>query len=63
MVKPNTTFNLSLDDMEVIENSLRAAQSNKGSVSSDAKRISEVLGNLHNQKSFFRPRNVAYVGG
>lgn len=63
MVKPNTTFKLSVDDMDAIENSLRASITARGAGSEETKRINRVLGNLHNQKSFYRPKHGAYVGG
>ena len=74
MPTPNTTFELSVDDMELIEVALRSQkQSLSGSivanksVDGDVKDalhgIQDLLGRLHNQKVFYRPRSGAYVGG
>ncbi len=63
MGKYNRTFELSLDDMDVIEIALRAAQTQNEGIPVDAKCVSNVLGKLHNQKTFYRPRNEVYVGG
>ena len=74
MPTPNTTFELSVDDMELIEDALRSQkQSLSGSivesksVDGDVKDalhgIQDLLGRLHNQKVFYRPSSGAYVGG
>lgn len=84
MPKPNTSFLLSIDDIEVIEDALRlhkkdlsmkrmkvVANSAAPKTGSDAvakldktvRKIHELMGNLHNQKVFYRPSNVAYVSG
>ena len=84
MYKPNTSFLLSIEDIEVIENALRfhkkdlsmkrmkvAANSAAPKTGYDAvarldnsvRKIHELMGNLHNQKVFFRPSNMAYVSG
>ncbi len=60
MAKYNTTFELNVDDMELIETALRKVQGADGK--DDANRVSELLGRLHNQKVFYRPKGV-YVGG
>ena len=59
MPKPNTKFDLSLEDMELIETALQKTQAN-GQV--DPHRVNELLGRLHNQKVFYRPQG-AYVSG
>ena len=64
MPKPNTTFELSINDLDIIETALRAAQHDterEGLV--DGSCINDLLGRLHNQKVFFRPSNGVYVGG
>lgn len=70
----NTKFDLSVEDMEVIEEALREAKT-KLSVKaldaqdpnapelSKARQIHDVLGRLHNQKIFYRPRSGAYISG
>lgn len=56
MVKPNTNFELSLSDIEVIENALR-------SYDPTSKRIQELLGKIHNQKNWYKPSNKWSGGG
>lgn len=56
MIKPNTQFKLSVQDIEIIENALRASPNARN------KEVQEVLGKLHNQKNFYRPKEN-YVGG
>lgn len=84
MPKPNTSFLLSIEDVEVIEDALRfhkkdlsfkrmkvagnsAAPKTGGAavakLDQSMRDIHELLGNLHNQKVFYRPSNAAYVGG
>ena len=83
MVKPNTTFNLSINDIDLIEEALNYQLSRLidrrtthiestiipkeqlKSVQNIDKQISnvrELLGNLHNQKNWYRPTGV-YVSG
>lgn len=59
MPKPNTKFDLSLEDMELIETALQKTQA---AGQADPRKIHELLGRLHNQKIFFRPRGT-YVSG
>lgn len=70
----NSNFELTVEDMDLIETSLRqtkaelAAQFDKtGDSAADAdeavRQIHDLLGRLHNQKVFYRPREGAYVGG
>ncbi len=63
MANFNSTFELGLKDMDVIETALRAMQAQSDQTPFDAKSISTVLGNLHNQKTFYRPTDQVYVGG
>jgi len=81
MPKYNKTFELTVEDMELIETALRDT---KRSLSTDLveqaddplrpcedtrtldasmKRINDLLGRLHNQKEFYRPKSGAYIGG
>lgn len=57
--KPNTKFDLSLEDMELIETALQKTQATG---QADPRKIHELLGRLHNQKTFFRPQGT-YVSG
>jgi len=59
MPKPNTQFELDVDDLDLIETALRKA---KREADIDAREVSELLGRLHNQKEFYRPKGT-YVGG
>lgn len=65
MPKPNTKFDLSLEDMKLIETALRRAQSGAANDDApvDARAVSDLLGRLHNQKTFYRPAKGVYVGG
>lgn len=68
MARYNKTFELSVEDMDLIETALRTKmrgidqnEAPAGGVS--AQRINDLLGRLHNQKVFYRPQSGAYVGG
>ncbi len=61
MPKPNTKFELSLDDMELIETALMKAHSERDDAV-DPRQVHDLLGRLHNQKTFYRPGGV-YVSG
>ena len=72
MPKYNTKFELTPDDLELIETALRAnkAELSKnavekgcGAAKDDLRVIHDLLGRLHNQKTFFRPSKGAYIGG
>ena len=55
MNKPNTKFNLSVEDIALIE---RALQNSK-----QTKEIRILLGKIHNQKNWYRPKGEIYVSG
>ncbi|SMX23773.1 hypothetical protein [Boseongicola aestuarii] len=59
MPKPNTKFELDVEDLDLIETALHKAKRDQDI---DKRRIHDLLGRLHNQKVFFRPRGT-YVGG
>ena len=59
MPKPNTKFDLTPEDMDLIEDALRKAKAEDQTV---ARKVHELLGRLHNQKVFYRP-NSTYVSG
>ncbi len=70
MPKYNTTFELNVDDLELIEDALRRsklaqtqADLKAGKVKPEVRQIHELLGKLHNQKTFYRPAKGPYVGG
>ena len=83
MVKPNTTFNLSIEDIDLIEQALnyqlsrlteqRITHIESTIVPADQldsvkyidyqiSNVRELLGNLHNQKNWYRPKGI-YVSG
>lgn len=53
-MKPNTKFTLSVRDIELIEQALRSVE--------QTREIQELLGKIHNQKNWYRPKDK-YVGG
>ncbi|WP_299788791.1 hypothetical protein [uncultured Marivita sp.] len=77
----NTKFDLTVEDMELIEDALRTTKrslnsavieqaadplrpcENTRDVDASMKRINDLLGRLHNQKNFYRPKGGAYIGG
>jgi len=81
MPKYNRTFELSIRDVDLIEEALRArgrelskmrlALSEENPAHLESIRVIEadqsenevLLGQLHDQKIFYRPANVAYIGG
>ena len=76
VAKPNTTFDLSIRDIEIIEHALRAKAGRRGlaiaqgETSPELRRemneIQEVLGKIHNQKNYyakFKDGKTTYVSG
>jgi hypothetical protein len=71
----NEMFKLSVNDMDLIETALRRTQhalsqeqlvqsdEGKGDHVETIRQIRELLGRLHNQKIFYRPKDSVYVGG
>lgn len=72
----NKTFELTPDDLDLIESSLLEKQrklssqvvGNKAAnddcpASEQLREMHELLGRLHNQKKFYRPKSGAYVSG
>lgn len=72
-MKPNLQFELSIRDIEIIEHALRAKAGRRGlaiaqgetspQLRQEMNEIQEVLGRIHNQKNFYRPKNKDYVSG
>ena len=60
MPKYNTKFELSLADMELIESALVQRTADNDDLCPKA--VNDLLGRLHNQKIFYRPKGV-YVSG
>ena len=70
MPKYNTTFELNVAELDLIEDALRRAKLAQtqadlkaGKSGDDVREIHELLGKLHNQKTFYRPTKGTYVGG
>ena len=85
MAKANTTFDLDVRDVELIENALNSIITKQSSTSinsasnsnteptpesypveinSQISELRDLLGKLHNQKVWYRPKNrFAYIGG
>ena len=69
----NPNIELSVADMELIEDALHIAkqqlskhsdgEGNLRSARRSVRDVDALLGHLHNQKVFFRPTNKPYVGG
>ena len=72
-MKPTLQFELSSRDIEIIEHALRAKAGRRGlaiaqgetspQLRQEMNEIQEVLGRIHNQKNFYRPKNKDYVSG
>jgi hypothetical protein len=64
MAKYNRNFDLSRQDLELIEAALRNATTRETSeVDIDLRAAHELLGRLHNQKIFYRPKDKVYISG
>ena len=74
MPRPNTKFELSVDDLAMIEDALRshkkslsgelvAAQGADVEIKETLLDVHDLLGRLHNQKEFYRPKSGPYLGG
>ena len=73
MAHPNRSFDLSIEDMELIETALRVKKRALNEARMDGelgqtgaetvREIHELLGRLHNQKQFYRPKAGIYVSG
>lgn len=58
----NTSFELNLKDLELIEKSLFDMLVNSND-EDQIRTIHELLGRLHQQKIWYRPKKQVYVGG
>ena len=58
----NTSFELHLEDLELIEKSLFDMMVNSND-EDQIRAIHELLGRLHQQKIWYRPKKQVYVGG
>jgi hypothetical protein len=72
-MKPNTKFNLSIQDIEIIERALTAKAGRRGmrimngedddKLKQEMRDIQNLLGRLHQQKNWYRPAKKIYVSG
>lgn len=60
-MKYNKEFKLDIDDIDLIEHSLRFCLKNNSHL--DTKEINDLLGRLHNQKKWYRPKTGIYISG
>lgn len=71
-MKPNTKFNLTVRDIEVIEQALRAKAGRRGlaiaegetspQLKVEMQEIQELLGRIHNQKNWYVPKRFTPGG-
>ena len=64
----NTNFKMGLRDLDIIESSLHKrlnelSKSTNKDHHMEMAEIRDVLGYLHNQKVWYRPKSSVYVGG
>ncbi|UAB90518.1 hypothetical protein I5192_07625 [Ruegeria sp. SCSIO 43209] len=71
----NDMFELSVEDMDIIEEAMRHAIASRSNVPVDerveeretredfVRKAHDLLGRLHDQKVFYRPKSGVYVGG
>lgn len=72
-MKPNKKFELSVKDIEIIETALRNKVGRRSqrilegedpeNLQTEAEEILDLLGRIHDQKAWYRPKNGVYVGG
>ena len=73
MVKANNKFELTIRDIEIIEQALRAKAGRRGLAIAEGEtspqlrdemvEIQNLLGRIHDQKNFYRPKSKTYVSG
>ena len=65
MAKPNTKFSLSVRDIDIIERALRTQLDTKIEQNDEqaVREIRDVLGRIHNQKNWYRPKQKPYISG
>lgn len=73
MVKANRQFTLEVRDIEIIEQALRAKAGRRGlaiaqgetseKLKEEMNEILDLLGRLHEQKTWYRPKEKPYVSG
>lgn len=61
----NEMFELSVEDIDLIERALRnlTGSSLPEGAEETERQVQDLLGRLHNQKIFYRPKDDVYIGG
>ena len=72
-MKPNLKFELTVRDIEIIEQALRAKAGRRGlaiaqgetsdQLKDEMHEIQQLLGKIHNQKVWYKPKNKFVPGG
>lgn len=83
-MKPNTSFTLDINDINIIENALRqqisklserrlthvqstivpeTALESVKEIDSKISELNDLLGRIHNQKNWYRPKDKIYISG
>jgi len=72
-MKPNTSFTLSINDIEIIEKALTAKAGRRGmrimkgednkQLHEEMREIHNLLGRIHEQKNWYRDYKKVYVSG
>lgn len=72
-MKPNLKFELSVKDIKIIEEALNNKVARRSQrilegedpeiLITEAKEIRDLLGRIHNQKNWYRPKDKIYVSG
>lgn len=60
-MRPNTEFKLSVSELSLIESALHEKIPNSNI--DEIERIRELLGRIHNQKNWYRPKQGVYISG
>ena len=60
-MKPNKNFELSVNDVDIIERALYSMINN--STDNEKREIHDLLGRIHNQKNWYRPKTEPYISG
>ena len=67
----NSSFEINIEELELIETALnlwkdelaKTATEPNANQGNEARAIYELLGRLHNQKTFYRPKSEQYISG
>ncbi len=63
-MKPNTQFELNVNDINLIEEGLTLLQHHRmGAVGFEVQEIEDLKARIFHQKNWYRPKNEIYIGG